>query len=200
VPHIIVVGGGMAGLATALMLAKQGHDVTVLERDPEPLPDTPAQSWESWERTGVMQFRQPHLLHVAGWRILEDQLPEAARAVRLAGGVPWNRVSYMPPALSDRAPRPGDEKWEAVNARRPVLEHALATVAEGAVDVRRGVHVTGLVSDQPGHVCEMTSMLALPEQIFARPGMAERIKESAAGRQLPPPPGPSRTELLALLS
>jgi 2-polyprenyl-6-methoxyphenol hydroxylase-like FAD-dependent oxidoreductase len=152
VPRIIVVGGGMAGLATALMLAKQGHEVTVLERDPEPLPDTPAQSWESWERTGVMQFRQPHLLHVAGWRVLEDQLPEAAQAVRLAGGVPWNRVSYMPPALSDRAPRQGDEKWDAVNARRPILEHALATVTEGAVDVRRGVHVTGLVNDQPGHV------------------------------------------------
>ena len=43
-------------------------------------------------------------------------------------------------------------------------------------------------------------MLKLPGEIFARPGMTERINAAAAGRQLPPPPGPSRTQLLALLS
>jgi 2-polyprenyl-6-methoxyphenol hydroxylase-like FAD-dependent oxidoreductase len=151
-PHIVVVGGGIAGLATALMLTKQGHEVTVLERDPGPVPDTPAQSWESWERTSVMQFRQPHLLHAGGWRVVEDQLPEVARAVRMAGGAPWNRLSWMPPAIKDRASRPGDEKWDAVNARRPVLEHAFAAAADGKLDVRRGVRVTGLLSDRPRHV------------------------------------------------
>jgi 2-polyprenyl-6-methoxyphenol hydroxylase-like FAD-dependent oxidoreductase len=151
-PHIVVVGGGIAGLATGLMLTKHGHEVTVLERDSGPVPDTPAQSWESWERTGVMQFRQPHLLHAGGWRIIEEQLPEVARAVRMAGGAPWNRLSWMPRAIGDRASRPGDEKWDAVNARRPVLEHAFAAAAEGRMDVRRGVRVTGLLSDRPRHV------------------------------------------------
>lgn len=42
--------------------------------------------------------------------------------------------------------------FDAVNARRPVLEQALAAAAESRVDVRRGVRVTGLVSDRPGHV------------------------------------------------
>jgi 2-polyprenyl-6-methoxyphenol hydroxylase-like FAD-dependent oxidoreductase len=152
-PHIVVVGGGIAGLATALMLTRQGHEITVLERDPEPVPDTSAQSWESWERTSVMQFRQPHLLHAGGWRIIEEQLPEVARAVRMAGGAPWNRLSWMPSGVTDRAPRPGDEKWDAVNARRPVLEHAFAAAAaDGRMEVRRGVRVTGLLSDRPRHV------------------------------------------------
>ena len=31
-------------------------------------------------------------------------------------------------------------------------------------------------------------------------GMTERIDEAAAGRRMPPPLGPSRSELLALLS
>jgi hypothetical protein len=43
-------------------------------------------------------------------------------------------------------------------------------------------------------------MLTPPGQILARPGMTERINEAAAGRQLPRPPGPSRTELLRLLT
>ena len=33
--HIIIIGGGLAGLATALGLRKLGHTVTVLERVPE---------------------------------------------------------------------------------------------------------------------------------------------------------------------
>lgn len=33
--HIIIIGGGLAGLATALGLRNGGHEVTVLERVPE---------------------------------------------------------------------------------------------------------------------------------------------------------------------
>jgi len=35
-PRVIVVGGGLIGLATSLLIAKQGHDVTVLERGRRP--------------------------------------------------------------------------------------------------------------------------------------------------------------------
>jgi len=161
------------------MLAKQGHEITVLERDPAPLPDTPERSWESWERSGVMQFRQPHLLHAGGWRIIENQLPEVARAVRLAGGVPWNRVSFAPPSINDRASRAGDEKFDAVNARRPVLEHALAAAAESRVDVRRGVQVTGLLSDKPGHVAGV--------RIAGGTDLRADLVIDAAGRRSPLP-------------
>ena len=36
--HIAIVGAGICGLCSALGLAKQGHRVTVYERD-DPLPD-----------------------------------------------------------------------------------------------------------------------------------------------------------------
>ena len=44
---ILVVGGGMGGLSTAMLLARDGHDVTVLERDPAP---PPASGDEAWDR------------------------------------------------------------------------------------------------------------------------------------------------------
>ena len=54
---------------------------------------------------------------------------------------------------SRRGPlRDGDERFETVTARRPVLEAAVAAVAgrTPGVTIRRGVAVTGLCADRPG--------------------------------------------------
>jgi 2-polyprenyl-6-methoxyphenol hydroxylase-like FAD-dependent oxidoreductase len=132
--RIVVVGGGIIGLATAVMVAKQGHDVTVLERDPDPLPNAPRDAWDSWKRQGVMQFRQPHLLLPQGKRILDAELPEVVRALENAGAV---SCGTLPPTL---------------NARRPVFEHALATVADKWVQTRRGARAVGLLTSGSRHV------------------------------------------------
>ncbi|MGH3406573.1 MAG: FAD-dependent oxidoreductase [Streptosporangiaceae bacterium] len=150
--RIIVVGGGLIGLATALLLEKQGHEIIVLERDPAPPPGTPGGAWDSWERGGVMQFRQAHYLHAAGWQVIQARLPEVARPLAAAGAAAFNPVSLMPPGITDRAPRPGDERFGTLNARRPVLEHAMATAGSGRIDIRRDALVTGLLSDRPGQV------------------------------------------------
>jgi pyruvate/2-oxoglutarate dehydrogenase complex dihydrolipoamide dehydrogenase (E3) component len=59
---ILVLGGGVIWLSMAMMLARQGHYVTVFERDGEPLPDSAEEAWHAWERRGVAQFRQAHYL------------------------------------------------------------------------------------------------------------------------------------------
>ena len=109
--RIVVIGGGLIGFATALMVAKQGHDVTILERDPAPPPGTPGEAWDHWERQGVMQFRQPHYLLPQGLRVLEEHLPEMACAIRNAGAIPHTMLSALPPGITDRAPRPDDGKF-----------------------------------------------------------------------------------------
>ena len=57
--RIIVVGGGIAGLGTALACARDGHEVIVLERDDTPMP-ADADAAFAWERTGAPQVRHSH--------------------------------------------------------------------------------------------------------------------------------------------
>jgi hypothetical protein len=48
---------------------------------------------------------------------------------------------------------------------------------------------------------EFFTMLALPEEILARPGLSERVTATAHdGREVPPMSGPSRGDLLRLLA
>jgi 2-polyprenyl-6-methoxyphenol hydroxylase-like FAD-dependent oxidoreductase len=53
VAEILVIGGGMAGQTAAMLLAKDGHSVTVLERDAAPPPASVEEAWAHWERRGV---------------------------------------------------------------------------------------------------------------------------------------------------
>src|SRR5262249_8752276 len=60
VADVLIIGAGICGLGTALLLARDGHDVLVIERDADPVPNSPQEAWDAWDRKGVAQFRQPH--------------------------------------------------------------------------------------------------------------------------------------------
>lgn len=144
--EIVVVGAGVCGLGTAMLLAKDGHRVTVLERDPAP-PPPPDDAWERWERRGVNQFRQLHFFQ-AGYRaVVERELPEVLDAFLAAGAIRYSFIETLPPAFTGGV-RPGDDEYVAITARRPVAEAALASVAEATpgVVIRRGVAIAGLLS------------------------------------------------------
>jgi 2-polyprenyl-6-methoxyphenol hydroxylase-like FAD-dependent oxidoreductase len=150
VASVIVCGGSVIGLSVAMFLARDGHEVTVLERDPEP--PTPAElAWDGWRRGGVAQFHQPHLMLPPVRQILEAELP--GMTARLTGaGCTWqDPVAVVPPTLTDWQRQPGDDATALVTGRRPVVESVLADAAEEepGVTVRRGIGVAGLLTGPP---------------------------------------------------
>src|SRR5947208_1082510 len=87
--HALVIGGSMAGLLAARVLADHFAQVTVVDRDR--FPETPG------PRKGVPQARHIHVLLVRGLRILEhlfpglqaDLLAQGAQRMDLIGDVEW---------------------------------------------------------------------------------------------------------------
>jgi len=145
--QVVVVGAGACGLSTALMLTADGHQVTVLERDPAAPPASAVAAWEGWERRGVNQFRMVHMFAPRWRQIVEDEMPDVATALEEAGGLRFNPMALAPEEMTGGW-RDGDERFEILTGRRPVVEAVLAEVAShtGGVEVRRGVAVAGLRS------------------------------------------------------
>lgn len=145
-PRIVVVGAGVVGLGTAMLLARDGHDVVVLERDPDPPTRDAARAWTDWQRKGVNQFRLPHFMLARYRQFLDAELPDAAKAIEDAGGLRTNLLVNIPEEV--RGPvLAGDGDFEVLTARRPVLESALARTAlsTDGIEIRRGVAVESLV-------------------------------------------------------
>jgi 2-polyprenyl-6-methoxyphenol hydroxylase-like FAD-dependent oxidoreductase len=160
VARIIVLGGGVCGLAAGILLRRDGHEVTVLERDREAVPASVDDAWERWPRDGVTQFRQTHYLTSRGREVLDLVLPDVRIGLVAAGGMTMDPLQMMPPAITDRAPRDGDERFVTVNARRSTVEQVLAGTAEleNGLQIRRGVTVTGLVTHAYNGVPHVTGV------------------------------------------
>src|SRR6201991_565382 len=139
--HTIVLGGGLSGLTAAMMLARDGQRVTVLERDPDPVPADPEAAWENWRRGGVTQFRQAHFLQPLGRAVLEAELPDVLEAFKAAGAYRFDPIEAV---LGNRGRREGDDRFITWTGRRSTLESVVARAAAGepGVEVRRGVSVT----------------------------------------------------------
>ena len=155
---IAVVGGGMCGTAAAMMLADDGHDVTVFERDAEPPPDDPEAAFNDWNRRSVAQFGLAHWLQPRGTAILREQLPEVHRLLADNGGFEFNFLEYIAGLSPVVDVEPGDERFGLITGRRSTLEWAMATAGADhpGVTVRRGEAISGLLADTdtdgPPHV------------------------------------------------
>ncbi len=144
--HIVVVGGGMAGLGTALACARDGHRVTILERDATPMPES-ADAAFSWERRGAPQVRHSHaFLARSPQPAARSRARRARRAVR--GGRDRDPVHCDAAADPDRQGSHGratkSSSGSRAGARRSNGCCAASVLAEPGVELRDGVAVDGL--------------------------------------------------------
>ncbi len=183
--RIVVIGGGIGGLTSGMLLARDGHEVTVLERDGAPPPSSADDAWNTWERRGVNQFRMIHLFASRFRSLVEAELPEVVAEAEALGAIRYNAMELVPQEVSGGY-READAQFAMLSARRPVMETALATAAARltGLEVRRGVAVTGLSSD--GELTE-----GVPHVVGVRTDTGEEILADlvvdASGRRSPLP-------------
>ena len=113
----VVVGGGMAGMCTARVLADAFDDVVVLERDT--LPDGPA------IRDGAPQTGQPHAMLEAGRAVLCDLFPGFEAAVRDAGGLKIDMIDDIDWYNRGGVVAAPETSLPALYASRPLFEHVV---------------------------------------------------------------------------
>ncbi|MGC5021011.1 hypothetical protein [Micromonospora sp. DT47] len=124
--RIAILGGSIAGLATALALARSGRPVEVIERDPPPAHPA-ADPFLAWPRRGVPQFRLPHGFSARARNLLAERAPDVLDRLRANGVGEINLFKhFIPPELW----QPTDDAFTNIWARRPVLELALRMTAE----------------------------------------------------------------------
>jgi flavin-dependent dehydrogenase len=130
---VVIVGGRAAGAATALLLARLGHDVVLLDRDVFPA-DTI--STHQIARAGVVQLRR--------WGLLDAVLASGAPPIRQVMFTAEGQTTIR--QVKDRA---GVDLLVA--PRRYILDTLVAEAAAAAgADVRLGVTVTGVHIDDSG--------------------------------------------------
>jgi 2-polyprenyl-6-methoxyphenol hydroxylase-like FAD-dependent oxidoreductase len=134
----IVVGGSMAGLLAARVLAKHFNEVILLDRDT--FPEGPE------HRRGVPQGRHTHGLLASGRRVLESFFPGIGQELMDAGAVPADIIGdskwFLEGGLSAKFP----SGLDGLLLSRPLLEYTVRRriLQLPNVTVRSGIVVTGL--------------------------------------------------------
>lgn len=121
--RVAIIGCGPTGLFLGAALARRGHEVTAVDRDPGPDRDG------TWPRRGVMQFHHAHGVRPQMGDALLAEIPEAYAAWEAAGAEP---ITFVLP--DGRGVRGG------MRSRRETLERALreTVVGEPGLEVRQG--------------------------------------------------------------
>ena len=145
---VVTIGGSVAGLSTALLLARRGHSVTVVEQDGDGLPPHPDDAFADWERRGVPHLRGTHVFNTRGLGVLQSRAPDVVRQLKAVGA----REVAIDPG--------GDPDLVRLDCRRTTYELLMrrTVLSEGAVRFLPGVEVTGLVASRKVGVPHVTGI------------------------------------------
>ncbi|MGW6839081.1 NAD(P)/FAD-dependent oxidoreductase [Streptomyces sp. NPDC054949] len=141
--RVAVIGGGIGGLGTALMLGRRGHAVTLFEQDARQAGEDPNRDFFHWNRPRVPQAVQPHSFLAPVRTVMRAEAPDVYADLLARGAREYHDFDWFGEHPPHRA---GDEDLVTLRTRRIVLEAALTSAVrrEDTVDVRRGRRVSGL--------------------------------------------------------
>ena len=131
VVKVAVIGGGPTGLVTGMGLARRGHAVVAVDRDPGPPP-----GGAPWARRGVMQFHHAHAFRPQVGEVLRAEAPAAWDAWLAMGAEPIE----MPVGDGRTVPA-------GMRSRRETFERAVRSAAleQPGLEVCTG-HVDGVTT------------------------------------------------------
>ncbi|WP_329386304.1 FAD-dependent oxidoreductase [Streptomyces sp. NBC_01351] len=177
--RVAVIGGGISGLGTALMLGRRGHAVTLYEQDARQAGEDPNQDFFHWDRPRVPQAVQPHSFLAPVRTVLRTETPDVYEDLLARGAREYHDFDWFGEHPLHRA---GDEDLVTLRTRRIVLEAALTAAVrrERAVDVRQGCRVHGLTFREGGPA-RVTGV-----RVGAETQAADLVVD-AAGRRSPVP-------------
>lgn len=172
---ILVIGGGIGGLTSAIALRQAGHRVTVIERDPD------------WSVYGVGIIQQSNVIRAMAELGLVDDY--------LAAGVPFDKVAIHAPDGTQVAVVPSPRLVEGYPANIGIGRRALhkvlgnRAIAEGA-DVRLGVTAEQLDDDSAGVAVTFSTG---SEERFDIVVGADGVYSDTRRQIMPDAPGPEFT-------
>jgi 2-polyprenyl-6-methoxyphenol hydroxylase-like FAD-dependent oxidoreductase len=164
--HTAIIGAGPTGLFLGSALARRGHRVTVVDRDPGPRADG------SWPRRGVMQFHHAHAFRAQAVQAVRTEMPDAYEGLLAMGAEP---VSLQLPD--------GSHLPMGMRCRRQTFETALraSAVATPGLTLHLG-HVDAVTSDEgraTGLEVDGTPLAA--DLVIDASGRAGRVTRSLRG-------------------
>jgi 2-polyprenyl-6-methoxyphenol hydroxylase-like FAD-dependent oxidoreductase len=187
--NIAIVGAGICGLCTALGLSKQGHEITVYERD-DPMPaGDPDEIFFDWLRRGASQFKHPHAFLAVMSNLLTQQFPDLIEEFWSAGARKVSFEDMLPPALARQyEAAPEDSTLWLLMCRRATMEMVLRRYAERQTNItfESGTRINAMVIERQGPVPTITGLVK-QERSGATPPktVAADIVIDAAGRGSP---------------
>lgn len=137
---VLVLGGSVAGLASAILLARDGNKVVLVDQD-ELTHDGDIDASTTWSRTGTPHFLQPHALIPRARIELRRHLPDVYELLLDKGA----RLVDLREKLDSTIE--SDEELQYVAIRRPVIEWALRRTLDNCRDVtvHSGARADGLL-------------------------------------------------------
>jgi 2-polyprenyl-6-methoxyphenol hydroxylase-like FAD-dependent oxidoreductase len=194
---VLVIGAGMAGLCTALMLSASGREIVILEKDAPPPDESADQAFFDWNRRGVGQLRHSHAFLARLRTIIKHRHPALLDELLAAGCREIGFADMLPDALrDDYVAEEGDDEMVVLTSRRTTLEWVMRRYVErlekvfilSGVTVRElaiatspdgQLRITGARGDQDEQVSEWLADIVV-DAAGRTSQAAEQLREAGA--------------------